>query len=44
MREGEQLLFEELKIVTSPAYMLAENISDAAEGITKAVNKVIELA
>lgn len=35
---------EELKIVTSPAYMLAQNISEAAEGITKAVNKVIELA
>jgi enhancing lycopene biosynthesis protein 2 len=31
------------KIVTTPAYMLAERISDAAEGIDKAVRAVLEL-
>jgi enhancing lycopene biosynthesis protein 2 len=35
---------EELKIVSSPAYMLAGNISEAAEGIEKAVAKLIEMA
>jgi len=32
------------KIVTTPAYMLAERISDAEKGISKLVAKVIELA
>ena len=31
------------KIVTTPAYMLAERISEAAEGIEKAVKAVIDL-
>jgi len=31
------------KIVSTPAYMLAERISDAAEGIEKAVKAVIDL-
>lgn len=31
------------KIVTTPAYMLAENISQAYQGISKLVNKVIAL-
>jgi enhancing lycopene biosynthesis protein 2 len=31
------------KIVTTPAYMLAERISEAAEGIDKAVKAVIEM-
>lgn len=32
------------KLVTTPAYMLAERISEAAEGIDKLVRKVLELA
>ncbi|HEY6009288.1 MAG TPA: isoprenoid biosynthesis glyoxalase ElbB [Geobacteraceae bacterium] len=32
------------KIVSTPAYMLAENISEAYEGIAKAVRAVLELA
>ena len=32
------------KIVTTPAYMLAERISEAAEGIEKTVKAVLELA
>ncbi|PIE41479.1 MAG: isoprenoid biosynthesis protein ElbB [Gammaproteobacteria bacterium] len=35
---------EARKVVTTPAYMLAERISEAAEGISKLVSKVIELA
>jgi len=35
---------EENKIVTTPAYMLAQSIKEAAEGIDKLVSKVIELA
>jgi enhancing lycopene biosynthesis protein 2 len=31
------------KIVTTPAYMLAQSISEAAEGIEKAVKAVIEM-
>ncbi|HET9597834.1 MAG TPA: isoprenoid biosynthesis glyoxalase ElbB [Anaeromyxobacteraceae bacterium] len=31
------------KIVTTPAYMLAERISEAADGVEKAVKAVIEL-
>jgi enhancing lycopene biosynthesis protein 2 len=32
------------KLVTSPAYMLAQNISEAAEGITKTVDAMLEMA
>ena len=32
------------KIVTTPAYMLAERIRDAAQGINKLVAKVLQLA
>ncbi len=35
---------EKLKLVTTPAYMLAEHIGEAAEGIEKLVRKVLELA
>ena len=35
---------EERKIVSTPAYMLDERISDVAAGIEKLVNKVLELA
>ena len=35
---------EENKIVTTPAYMLAQSISEASNGITKLVKKVLELA
>ncbi|MHC4471284.1 MAG: isoprenoid biosynthesis glyoxalase ElbB [Planctomycetota bacterium] len=35
---------EERKIVSTPAYMLAGRISEAAEGIEKLVGKVLELA
>jgi enhancing lycopene biosynthesis protein 2 len=34
---------KENRIVTTPAYMLAERISEAAEGIAKAVRAVIDL-
>jgi enhancing lycopene biosynthesis protein 2 len=32
------------KLITSPAYMLAQNISEAAEGIEKTVAALIEMA
>lgn len=35
---------EELKVVTTPAYMLAGSISEAATGIRKLVDQVIEMA
>ena len=35
---------ESLKVVSTPAYMLAESIADAESGIRKLVNKVLELA
>jgi len=35
---------EERKVVSTPAYMLASRISEAAEGIEKLVAKVLELA
>ncbi len=38
----EIVVDEKLKIVTTPAYMLAERISEAAEGIEKLVRKVLE--
>jgi enhancing lycopene biosynthesis protein 2 len=34
----------ERKLVTSPAYMLATRISEAAEGIEKTVTALLELA
>ncbi|BDV41179.1 glutamine amidotransferase [Geotalea uraniireducens] len=40
----EFVVDRENKIVTTPAYMLANRISEAAEGIEKAVKAVIELA
>ena len=40
----EIVVDEERKIVSTPAYMLAGRISEAAEGIEKLVAKVIELA
>ncbi len=39
----EFVVDRENKIVTTPAYMLAERISDAAEGIDKAVRAVLDL-
>jgi len=35
---------EQRKVVSTPAYMLAENISQAATGISKLVKKIIELS
>jgi enhancing lycopene biosynthesis protein 2 len=35
---------EKNKIVSTPAYMLAQRVSEAAEGIEKLIKKVIELA
>ncbi|MBN7825887.1 isoprenoid biosynthesis glyoxalase ElbB [Bowmanella dokdonensis] len=35
---------EQHKVVTTPAYMLAQNIGEAATGINKLVDKVLELA
>ena len=32
------------KLITSPAYMLAQNISEASEGITKTVDAMLEMA
>ncbi|GAM09555.1 enhancing lycopene biosynthesis protein 2 [Geobacter sp. OR-1] len=39
----ELVIDRDNKIVSTPAYMLANNISEAAEGIEKAVKAVIEL-
>jgi enhancing lycopene biosynthesis protein 2 len=39
----EFVVDRENKIVTTPAYMLAERISEAAEGIDKAVRAVLDL-
>jgi enhancing lycopene biosynthesis protein 2 len=41
---AEFVVDEERKLVSTPAYMLAQNIKEAAEGIEKLVHKVIELA
>lgn len=41
---GDIVVDMENKLVTTPAYMLAESISEAAEGIDKLVNKVLELS
>lgn len=35
---------ENHKVLSTPAYMLAENISQAASGIDKLVNKLVEIA
>ncbi len=40
----EMVVDRQLKLVTSPAYMLAHRISEAAEGIDKAVGALLELA
>jgi len=40
----EMVVDRERKLVTSPAYMLATRISEAAEGIEKAVDALLELA
>ena len=34
---------EELKIVSTPAYMLATRITESAKGINKLVNKIVEI-
>ncbi|NMP31757.1 isoprenoid biosynthesis glyoxalase ElbB [Thalassotalea sp. M1531] len=41
---SEFVFDEQRKVVSTPAYMLAGNISQAAQGISKLVKKVIELA
>lgn len=40
----EMIIDTEKKVVTTPAYMLAESISEAASGINKLVDTVIEMA
>jgi enhancing lycopene biosynthesis protein 2 len=40
----EFVVDRERKLVSSPAYMLAENISEAAEGIEKTVQTLLEMA
>ncbi|MGH1462556.1 MAG: isoprenoid biosynthesis glyoxalase ElbB [Neptuniibacter sp.] len=40
---GEIVIDQERKIVTTPAYMLAGSITEAASGIRKLVDQVIEL-
>ena len=40
----ELVVDRERKLISSPAYMLAENISEAAEGIEKTVAVLIEMA
>jgi enhancing lycopene biosynthesis protein 2 len=40
----EMVVDKEHKIVTTPAYMLAGSIAEAAEGIEKAVKAVLEMA
>lgn len=35
---------ENNRVVTTPAYMLAQSISEAEKGITKLVEKVLEMA
>jgi enhancing lycopene biosynthesis protein 2 len=40
----EMVIDKEHKIVTTPAYMLAGSIAEAAEGIEKAVKAVLEMA
>jgi len=40
----EFVVDRERKLVTSPAYMLAQSISEAAEGISKTVDALLEMA
>ncbi len=40
----EFIVDEEQKIITSPAYMLAQSMSEAAEGIEKTVGELLRLA
>jgi enhancing lycopene biosynthesis protein 2 len=40
----EFVVDRERKLITSPAYMLASNISEAAEGIEKTVDALLEMA
>jgi enhancing lycopene biosynthesis protein 2 len=40
----ELVVDSERKLVTSPAYMLARSISEAAEGISKTVDALLEMA
>ncbi len=41
---GEIIVDEDYKLVTTPAYMLATRITDAATGINQLVDKVLEMA
>jgi enhancing lycopene biosynthesis protein 2 len=41
---NEVVVDESAKIVTTPAYMLAQNISEVFSGIQNFVDKVLELA
>ena len=41
---GDFIVDEDNKVVSTPAYMLAGNISEAASGITRLVKKVIALS
>ncbi len=41
---GEIIIDEDYKLVTTPAYMLASSISEAAAGINKLVDKILQLA
>ncbi|WP_044873163.1 isoprenoid biosynthesis glyoxalase ElbB [Pseudomonas sp. LFM046] len=41
---SEIVVDEKRKLVTTPAYMLAQSIADAASGINKLVDRVLELA
>lgn len=41
---GEMVVDQKRKLVTSPAYMLAHRISEAAEGIDKAVGALLDMA
>src|SRR6266571_5251221 len=41
---SEFVVDEQRKLVSTPAYMLAQNIKEAAEGIEKLVRAVVEMA
>ncbi len=43
-RVDEYVFDEKHKVLSTPAYMLAENVSQAASGIEKLVSKLIEIA
>jgi len=40
----EMVVDEQRKLITTPAYMLAQNISEAAEGIENTVSTLIEMS